>query len=382
MLFYYEHSSSVLNSKKEDTSLPHEVRMLSSERFVVYGGTGYHHFDSRVLEHVNKATGLDLDFSHIKHSMWTDSEPGFRFARPEKIKDRHVIVFSCPITAKLYVQLQDIVVAAHHQYDAASVTVVMSFLRSRRMDHPEKTKEISRLQQFMLLLKFWGADRLVLCEPHNIANTQQFCDQAGLELFVGDPTRLFANAIMGLVQTLGQENVVVYSPDFGSGGRAMNLARAIGAGVVASPKRRLNGRVEAFADDPTFLARFKATYGDDIPVSCNMSDVADKHVLMREDEVASGSTANKTVGNLKAAGAKGVHLLATHPVCTWGWKNVLLPDEEGEAPPFTSIWFGNTRPRGFGETEYEGSTGGEITTVDMSPIVAETLIRAMEGIKD
>lgn len=355
--------------------------MLSSGRFVVYGGTGYHHFDSRVLEHVNKATGLDLDFSHIKHSTWTDGEPGFRFARPEKIKGRHVIVFSCPITAKLYLQLQDIVMACRHQYGAASVTVVMSFLRSRRMDHPEKFKEISRLQQFMLLLRYWGADRLVLCEPHNIANTQRFCQEAGLELFLGDPTRLFADAITGVVQTLGKENTMVYSPDFGSGGRAMNLARAIGAEVVASPKRRLNGRVE-MVEDPKFLERFKAEYGDDVPVSCRMSDVVDKYVFMREDEIASGSTAKTVVGKLKAAGAKGIYFLATHPVCTWGWKNVLLPDTDEEPALFTSIWLGNTRPRGFGETEYEGSTGGEITTVDMSPVVAETLIRAMEGIMD
>src|SRR5687768_2518969 len=137
--------------------------MLPSDRFVVYGGTGYHHFDSRVLELANKAAGLDLDFSHIKHSRWTDGEPGFGFAKPEKIKGRHVIVFSCPITDNLFLQLQDIVMACHHQYEAASITVVMSFLRCRRSDHPEKFKEISRLQHFMMLLKFWGADRLVLC---------------------------------------------------------------------------------------------------------------------------------------------------------------------------------------------------------------------------
>lgn len=353
--------------------------MLTRDRFVVYGGTGYHHFDNRVLEHVNRVTGLGLDFSHIKHSTWPDGDPGSRFARHEKIQDKHLIFFSCPITDKLYIQLQDIVMSSHHQYGAASITVVMSFLRNRRMDHPEKMKEISRLQQFMLLLRFWGADRLVLCEPHNVANTQRFCQEAGLELFVADPTRLFADAITGLVQTLGRENIMVYSPDFGSGGRAMNLARAIGVEVVASPKRRLNGRVET-VEDPTFLSRFKTAYGDDVPVSCSISDVADKHVLMREDEVASGGTAKTVVGKLKAAGAKGIHFLVTHPVCTWGWKNVLLPDEDEEPALFKSIWFGNTRPRGLGETEYEGSTGGEITTVDMSPVVAETLIRAMEGI--
>lgn len=355
--------------------------MLPSERFVVYGGTGYHHFDSRVLDHVNRVTGLDLDFSHIRHSTWTDGELGFRFAKPEKIKNRHVIVFSCPITAKLYLQLQDIVMACRHQYQAASVTVVMSFLRSRRMDHPEKTKEIARLPQFMLLLRFWGADRLVLCEPHNIPNTQRFAEAAGLELFIGDPTRLFADAITGVVQTLGKDNVIVFSPDFGSGGRAMNLARAIGSEVVASPKRRLNGRIETI-DDPSFLGRFRAEYGEDVKVSCQMTDVAGKFVFMREDEIASGGTAKTLAGKLKSAGAKGIYFLATHPVCTWGWKNVLLPDEDEEPALFKSIWLGNTRPRGFSETEYEGSTGGEIATVDMSPVVAETLIRAIEGIKD
>lgn len=355
--------------------------MLSKDRFVVYGGTGYHNFDSRVVDSVNKATGLGLNFSHIKHSTWTDGEPGFCFAKPEKIKDKHIIVFSCPITSKLYLQLQDIVMACHHQYEAASVTVVMSFLRNRRMDHPEKIKEISRLQQFMLLLKFWGADRLILCEPHNIQNTQRFCQEAGLQLFLADPTRLFAEAITPLVRTLGRENIVVYSPDFGSGGRAMNLARTIGSIVIASPKRRISNRVE-IVEDPEFLRRFVEKYGSDVPVSCRVSDVAGKHVLVREDEVASAGTAKTTARKLKEAGAKSIHLLATHPVCTWSWKNVILPDEEEEPRPFTSIWFGNTRPRGVGETEYEGSTGGDIETVDMSPVMAETLIKAVEGVTD
>ena len=354
--------------------------MLQRNKFAVYGGTGNHDLDAEVLGLVNSVTSLGLAFSHCWHNVWTDGEPGFSLEHPDKIAGRHVLVFACPVNHKLENEFKDLVTACRQQYGAASVVAVLSFLRYRRQDHPEFGHEITRLRWFICDLKHWGADRLVVCEPHSVEHTERYCKEFGLELHVSDPTRLFADAIMGVVQTLGgAERVRVYSPDFGSVGRALSLAKALGTSVLATPKRRMNGRIELVADE-AFAAAVREKFGSDVPFSCDIRNLDGLHLFMREDEVASGSTAVGTARMLRKEGAGGIHLLATHPVCSRGWKMTLFP--HGEEQPFDNIWLGNTRPRGDGETKYEGSTGSRVKHVDMAPATAKTLVKALERLAE
>lgn len=354
--------------------------MLPRDRFAVYGGTGNHDLDAEVLGLVCNVTHLGLDFSHCWHNVWPDGEPGFRLEHPDEIAGRHVLVFACPVSHKLENELKDLVTACRRQYDAASVVAILSFLRYRRQDHPEFGHEITRLRWFIRDLKHWGVNRLVVCEPHSVEHTERYCKEFGLELHVSDPTRIFADAIMGFVQTLGgAERVRVYSPDFGSVGRAFALAKAIGAEVLATPKRRVNGRIELVASE-TFAADVREKFGTEVPFSCDVSNLNGLHLFMREDEVDSGGTAVSTARMLRKEEAGGIHLLATHPVCSRGWKMKLFPC--GEEQPFETLWLGNTRPRGDGETKYEGSTGSRVKHVNMAPAIAETLIKALEHITD
>lgn len=354
--------------------------MLERDRFVVYGGTGHHSFDAAVLRLFNATTGLGLDFSHCAHSTWPDGEPGFRIVKPKKIRGRHVIIFSCPVSPKLRDELKDLIVASKQQYGARTVTVILSFLCFRRHDHDEFEHEITRLRWFIRDLKNWGADNLVVCEPHSPERTQKYCDEFELTLYIADPTAIFADALKGVVQTWGgRDRVRIYSPDFGSVGRAIALAKRLGLSVVATPKQRKNTRVEVVSFK-NFLREVRRHYGTEVPVSCNIKDVRRFHILMREDEVDSGTTAVTTARYVRENGALTVSLVATHPVCSRGWKIRLFP--EGEENPFRQIWFGNTRPRGDGETEYEGSTGGAVEKVDVSPCVAQALLEAISNLKD
>ena len=175
--------------------------MLPRDRFVVYGGTGNHRFDADVLELANNRTGLGLEFSHCWHNVWPDGEPGFRIAEYEKIKGRHALIFACPVNHKLVGELKDLITACKRQYGARSAIVILSFLRFRRQDHPEKEfqHEITRLRWFMSDLKHWGADQLVVCEPHSVEHTRKYCKKFGLTLHVSDPTCRLADAVRGTV---------------------------------------------------------------------------------------------------------------------------------------------------------------------------------------
>lgn len=354
--------------------------MLGADRFLVYGSTAYHELDAEVLALVNQVTGLNLAFAKVWHHFWPDEEPGFRFADHEPIKGRHVIIFACPITNKYELELRDLVTACKQQYGARSVTVVFSFMRYRRQDRSELHHEITRLRWFLSDLKHWGTDHLVVCEPHSVKHTQKYCDEFGLKLYVCDPTMLFFQAIRGVVQTLGgPERVRIYSPDFGSVSRAIALAKPIDTKVIATPKRRVNGRIISL-EDSDFLRIVQEEFGSDAPVSCDVKNLNGFHVIIREDELDSAGTAVTTAHRLRQNNAASVRLVVTHGVCSRGWKMRMFP--YGEPQPFDGIWMGNTRPRGTYETQYEGSTGGKVTDIDLAPVIAETLISVLRQLED
>lgn len=354
--------------------------MLNEDSFVVYGGTGHHGLDQSVLELVNNVVNLRLEFKHIWHQTWPDGEPGFVLEDYTQIKGRHVIIFTCPINYELEIELEQMIGACKLQCKAKSVTVVMSFIRYRRQDRSEKNEEITRLRLFIYKLKAMGADKLIVCEPHSVKNTKKYCKEFNLELRICDPTPLIAEAIKPVIQTIGIEKVRIYSPDFGSVGRAIALAEATETDVIATPKERLFGDdVSISAEKNGFLKSIKKEYGDKVPVSCDIRDLNGLHMFMREDELSTGGTGVKTAVMLRKAGASGVHLIVTIPVCTYGWKMKLFPQNEKQQP-FENIWFGNLRPRGEGVSSYKESTGGHINTVDIAPALAKTLAEVLEEI--
>ncbi|MGE5392764.1 MAG: hypothetical protein ACM3NH_03410 [Candidatus Saccharibacteria bacterium] len=356
--------------------------MLPSDRFVVYGTTCNHSFDQRVLELTNGVLSANLTFSHINHTTFPDGEPGFKIRKPEKIRGRHAVLFACPVTYKVRAQMKDIIAACSCQYGARSLLLVLSFLCFRRQDRLNE-HEITRLRWFMRDLKHWGVDRVVVCEPHSEEHARAYADEFGVELLSADPTRDFADAVGGVIATLGRQNVVFYSPDFGSIKRAARLAKHFGCPIVATPKVRAHGsEIEIDRlDADAFMAKVREAYSGEIEVIPDVEQVAGKHVFMREDEVSTARTSASTAVRLKNKKAASVRLVATHPVCSPGWREYLFP--EGKPYPFDQVWLGDTRPRGRDdESEYEGSTGGEVKVVSMAPVMARALKEALERIVD
>jgi len=86
---------------------------------------------------------------------------------------------------------------------------------------------------------------------------------------------------------------------------------------------------------------------------------------IREDELSTGGTAalaaEHLVNDIKAF---EVFFCGTHAVCADGWKRKII-----DRNIFDNIFLGNTIPRG-----YFNSTGGQITTVDLSHQIAQKVI--------
>ncbi|TSC61973.1 MAG: Ribose-phosphate pyrophosphokinase [Parcubacteria group bacterium Gr01-1014_48] len=353
-----------------------------TEDFIVYRGLDdpQYRFDKGVLELINKILKLNLKFAHISNGRYPDMELGHRPKWYSDIAGKHVIMFSCPTTDRLMLEMQDMISACKQQYGARTLTLGMSFLRYRRQDRSDKKHEITRLRWFIRDLKHWGVDHLVLCEPHNIPNTKRYCREFKLPVTIVDPTELLAEAMNPLLQTIGRGNFLVYAPDLGSAGRAIAFARAVGTSVIILPKKRLFGDTvdtQITFNPSSFLQSIHKLYGTDVPVSCTITDVCGRHVMIREDELSTGSTAMSTANKLRDAGALGVYLIATHQVCTSGWNFKI--ELESDFAPFDNVWLGNTRPRGE-EGGYRESTGGEIDHVDLAPAFARGMIAAIQKI--
>jgi phosphoribosylpyrophosphate synthetase len=350
-------------------------RRIDKEKVIVLGDTGNHDFDEKVIDLVNVVGHAALGFDDCDYDHFPDGESKMRIRYPARIAGKHIVIMACPTNHVLEADLRDLIYACRHQYGASTITVVTPFLRYRRQDREEKVHEIQRLQCHLRDLKHWGADTLIVCDPHAEATTIRYAKRVGLDIRVADPTYVFADALRPIVQSYGSaEHALAYSPDFGSVERALRFAKALGLRLLATPKKRLpNGEVVPM-DNKEFLKLIHSTFGKETPVSCNPEDARGMHLFMREDEVDSGNTAAKTARLMTAAGAASVHLAATQPVCSPGWRDNLFPP--GETPAFETVWFGNTRPRGE-HGGYHGSTGGIIKTVDMAPVVARELLKVL-----
>ncbi len=354
--------------------------MLDSNKFVVYGGTGHHKFDKKVLKLVNEVTGLRLKFSLLSHSDWPDSEPDINPDDPSEITGKNVIFFTCPVNNDLETEMKDIL-NGFLQFGAKTVTLVMYFLRYRRQDNINDL-EVTRLRWFIRDLVHWGVSRMIVCDPHSVKNTQAYCDEFGMKLYMADPTDLIANRLTGLIDTLGRANTKVYSPDRGSLPRALALAKTLQLGVLFSQKKRdTSGKVSLLANTEISpeITSLIADYPEVTFLSDDFHEAAGLNIILREDEIDTGSTSVLAARQIRAGGAKSVYFVATHPVCSSKWKRVILP-KTGQKP-FDGIYFGNTRPRGNITDPFKGSTGGRVIKIKMAPVVARCLIQAISELK-
>jgi len=349
--------------------------MTKKDRFVIYGGTNHHDFDYTVISEVNRQLGLDLKFSHFWHNTFPDGEPASFPSDRTEITGHHAIVCGCPIDYKSETQLRDTINACH-QFGAKSICAVLSFLRYRRQDRPEKEREITRLRWFIRDLAAWGVQDLIVCDPHCLENTQKYCDEFGLKLWVADPAKYIAAALSPLMKDDDNGEFCIYAPDIGAMHRADRLAEILDLRVLLTPKLRTpDGRVRRLTGDEV-PADIRHNCGGRVSILTDELNAArGKNLIICDDEIATGGTCVMTARELKRAGATSVHLVITHPVCVPDWKLVLFPP--GNDNPFETVWFGNTRPRG-NETKYEGSTGARVQKIDLAPAIASKLIQVIK----
>jgi ribose-phosphate pyrophosphokinase len=147
---------------------------------------------------------------------------------------------------------------------------------------------------------------------------------------------------------LSLHNAVVVSPDLGNAKQAAALARRLGLPVAAGAKERQSD--------------------EQVTISSIIGDVADRDVIILDDEIARGTTILELLARLQERGARSVRIACTHGLfCDGALKRIAA------RPEVVEIVSTNTVP--IPDTERDP----KLQVISLAPALAEAIRRIHEG---
>jgi ribose-phosphate pyrophosphokinase len=141
---------------------------------------------------------------------------------------------------------------------------------------------------------------------------------------------------------------VVLSPDLGYAKSAAAFARRLGVPVAAGAKERFND--------------------EEVSISSIIGDVANRDVIVLDDEIARGTTIIELLYRLREHGARSVRIACTHGLFTDGALKRIAAH-----PEVTEIVCGNTVPIP------EAERDPKLHVISLGPALAEAIRRIHEG---
>jgi ribose-phosphate pyrophosphokinase len=223
---------------------------------------------------------------------------------------------------------------------AARTTVVLphySYARSDKKDAPRISIGGRLVADLMATA---GADRVLAMTLHS----------PQVHGFFSVPVD-HLHALRELAGHFGQydlSNTTVVSPDLGNAKEASHFARLLGVRVAAGAKQR-------FADDR-------------VSISSVIGDVADRDIIVLDDEIAKGSTVIELLARLREIGVRSIRVACTHGLFSNGALKRI-----GDQPDVLEIVCTNTVP-----VPAEERTP-KLTVLSVAPALAEAMRRIHNG---
>jgi ribose-phosphate pyrophosphokinase len=223
---------------------------------------------------------------------------------------------------------------------AARITVVMphySYARSDKKDAPRISIGGRLVADLMVTA---GADRVLAMTLHS----------PQVHGFFSVPVdHLHAlRELAGHFRRYDLTNTTVVSPDLGNAKEAAHFARLLGVRVAAGAKQR-------FADDR-------------VSISSVIGDVADRDVIVLDDEIAKGSTVIELLERLRELGVRSIRVACTHGLFANGALKRI-----GDQPDVLEIVCTNTVP-----IPSEERTP-KLVVLSIAPALAEAIRRIHNG---
>lgn len=310
--------------------------------------------------------GKPLEFSFIDFGVWRDGCPNDKVINFEEVKGKKIILFDSLTTKESMLDFLQFSMALRQQYGAASLLAVIPFLLVRRCDHEEKVEEIAYLKHYIELMAFAGVTDMIVCAPHSDSIAKN-CKEVGINFEAAYMD--FSRALKTVVPKGEGEKTIFYSPDEGSIPRAIAHAKKIpGSRVMFNLKiRKENNQTEIRQPSKEEIEAVIKKYSEEFDFNLlsylDENEIKGANIIMIDDEMSSGGTANSTGRSLKEKGAKAIFFAFTHPVCVNGWKQTLFFNN-----PFAKVLAGNTIIR----NEFN-RTGGKIIDISTDEVIASAM---------
>src|SRR5262245_14410357 len=223
---------------------------------------------------------------------------------------------------------------------AARITVVMShyaYARSDKKDEPRISIGARLVADLMVAA---GADRVLAMTLHS-PQVHGFFSVPVDHLHA---LRELAEHFRGY----DLSNTTVVSPDLGNAKEAAHFARLLGVRVAAGAKQR-------FADDR-------------VSISSVIGDVADRDIIVLDDEIAKGSTVLELLDRLRELNVRSIRVACTHGLFANGALKRI-----GDQPDVLEIVCTNTVPIPHGEQV------PKLRILSIAPALAEAMRRIHNG---
>ena len=256
--------------------------MTGQKKLVLITGRAYPELAEQV------ATELGAELVPTDARTFANGELYARFDESVRGSDAFVIQsHTNPINEWLMEQL--IMVDALKRASAKRITVVAPFYPYSRQDKKGRGREPISARLVADLFKAAGADRIMSVDLH-ASQIQGFFD--------GPVDHLFAMPVLldHFKRTIDRDDLVVVSPDMGRVRVADVWSDKLGAPLAIIHKRR----------DPLVP--------NQVSVHEIVGDVKDKWCVVVDDMIDTGGTIAKAAEALKANGARGVTIAATHAI--------------------------------------------------------------------
>lgn len=344
------------------------------ENVLFFKGFGNSPLALEILTELKEYLGHRPVVSHIHYGRWGDGELEDRFADYKDIKGKTLVIFECLKEESVMIRFLQSCWAAKYQYGAERIVAVLSFMQYRRQDREDYFHEIWRNKWLATQMKNSGISHVILATPHSEQTGENFRNE-GIVFRSVDMSDLFASRLKPFFPAeSGRGNKVkVYTPDEGSIPRAIELARRLGVGVLFSLKNRgFDNETEIVEATQKKIEEIKQQFDFFPDLEYATSErVSGMIIVMVEDEIDSGGTANGQAVKLRGYGAAKIYMLFTHAVCTDPWRRKLF----GADNPFSQVIVGNTIPREEGKR-----TGGKVHDVSVANPMAAELLRMLQEI--
>jgi phosphoribosylpyrophosphate synthetase len=358
------------NHTTEEKNMQLTAQSLEQSGILIYCGSGNTILSDRMMKKLGENMGFSIPVEHINFGSFADGELNNKLPNYEKIKGKTIFFFQSIHTLELMEEFFELSWAMKHQYGASQIIAVVPFLRYRRQDRgQEKPHEINRLKMIIQRMSQNGIEQLITITPHS-DQMRECCQDFGIEFQGLNVTSELTRAISAFLP-ISERNarVKVYAPDAGSIPRAIAVARRLEVGVLFDIKQRKdNNRIQIIDAEQEQIKSVIESYPELDIQYASEEYIQGSIIIMVEDEMASGETANTTGQRIKNSGARELFFIFTHPVCNDGWKDKLLHNN-----PFTKIFSFDTIPRGF-----KNRTGGKIRDVSAGDLLAATLYRSIQ----